>query len=485
MTWTVDEQAELTATQAVDAIRAGRLTASEYVATLLARAEALSNLNALIALDVESALAAAHRIDSLDAAGRAGLRLAGLPIVVKDNINTRGLSTSAGTPALEGFAPARHAPSVERLVDAGAILLGKANMHELALGITSTNLSPHAGPVRNPYDPARIPGGSSGGTAAAIAARIAPAGLGTDTCGSARIPAALCGIAGLRPSVGDGDSGRRYRDPHSVVPISRTRDTVGPMARTVADLALLDSVIAGDGAPPHASVSTLRIGLPAPLWEGLERAVEDIAHDALAKLAAAGVTFVQVTMPDLLMLDHRVSGALALHEPLDDLLAWLVANQAPVQTIADVAARIASPDVRGVYDAIVANAFGGGDYATALTVWRPRLQALYARTFASDRLDALLFPTTRLVAVPIDDMNGSSYVSIDGGPPIDELGAYVRNTSPAGNAGIPGLSLPAGLAAGGLPVGLELDGPVGCDRQLLAIGCAFERILGTLPAPTL
>ncbi|MEM5316633.1 indoleacetamide hydrolase [Paraburkholderia sp. JHI869] len=482
MTWTVDQQLDLSATQAVEAIHAGQLKAADYVATLLARAQALSNLNALTVLDVEGALACAQRIDALGANERARLPLAGLPVVVKDNINTRGLQTSAGTPALEGFVPARHAPSVQRLVDAGAILLGKANMHELAFGITSTNLAPHAGPVRNPWDPERIPGGSSGGTAAAIAARIVPAGLGTDTGGSTRIPAALCGIVGLRPSVGDGGTQRRYHDPQAVVPISHTRDTVGPMGRTVADVALLDAVITGHGPLSPAAVTNLRIGLPAPLWEGLEAALEDVARAALAKLEAAGVTLVPVEMSELLALNDRVSYAIALHEPIDDLTAWLVANHAPVQTVAEVAARIASPDVRAAYDAVLADA-RGGDYHVAMTVWRPRLQQLYAQTFAASGLDALLFPTTRLAAVPIDEMNGSSRVSIDGAAPIDEMEAYLRNTDPASNAGIPGLALPAGLIDARLPVGLELDGPAGGDRRLLAIGLAFEAILGTLPAP--
>ncbi|WP_028202604.1 indoleacetamide hydrolase [Paraburkholderia nodosa] len=482
MTWTVDQQLELSATQAIEAIHAGQLKAADYVATLLARAQALSNLNALTVLDVEGALAAAQRIDALGANERARLPLAGLPVVVKDNINTRGLQTSAGTPALEGFLPARHAPSVQRLVDAGAILLGKANMHELAFGITSTNLAPHAGPVRNPWDPERISGGSSGGTAAAIAARIVPAGLGTDTGGSTRIPAALCGIVGLRPSVGDGGTQRRYHDPQAVVPISHTRDTVGPMGRTVADVALLDAVITGHGPLSPAAVTNLRIGLPAPLWEGLEAALEDVARTALAKLEAAGVTLVPVEMSELLALNDRVSYAIALHEPIDDLAAWLVANHAPAQTVAEVAARIASPDVRAAYDAVLADA-RGGDYHAAMTVWRPRLQQLYAQTFAASGLDALLFPTTRLAAVPIDELNGSSRVSIDGAAPIDEMEAYLRNTDPASNAGIPGLALPAGLVDARLPVGLELDGPAGGDRRLLAIGLAFEAILGTLPAP--
>lgn len=484
MTWTVDEQLALTATQAVAAIQSGRLSAADYVATLLARAAALSSLNALTTLDLDGALAAARRIDALPAAEKARLPLAGLAIVVKDNINTAGLQTSAGTPALEGFVPNSNAPSVQRLIDAGAIVLGKANMHELAFGITSTNLATHAGPVRNPYDPTLIPGGSSGGTAAAIAARIAPAGLGTDTGGSTRIPAALTGTAGFRPSVGNGGAERRYHDPNAVVPISHTRDTVGPMARTVADIALLDGVITGAGALPAIALPGLRIGLPAPLWEGLERQVEDVARAALKKLEAAGVVFVPVAMSELDALNGMVGGPLAIHEARDDVLAWLVANDAPVQTVAELAVHIASPDVRAIYDGVLGDVLGE-HYDAALNVWRPRLQQYIAATFAGERLDALLFPTTRLAAVPIDDLNGSSTVSIDGSAPLDTMDAFLRNTDPASTSGIPGLSLPAGMTAGGLPVGLELDGPLGEDRRLLAIGVAFEQLLGTLPAPTL
>lgn len=484
MTWTVDEQLALSATQAVAAIQSGRLKAADYVATLLARAAALSSLNALTTLELDGALAAARRIDALPAADKARLPLAGLAIVVKDNINTAGLQTSAGTPALAGFVPKSNAPSVQRLIDAGAIILGKANMHELAFGITSTNLASHAGPVRNPYDPTLIPGGSSGGTAAAIAARIAPAGLGTDTGGSTRIPAALTGTAGFRPSVGNGGAERRYHDPHAVVPISHTRDTVGPMARTVADIALLDGVITGAGALPVIALNGLRIGLPAPLWEGLERQVEDVARAALKKLEAAGVVFVPVAMSELNGLNGMVGGPIAIHEARDDVLAWLVANDAPVRTVVEMAARIASPDVRAIYDGVLADVLGE-HYDAALNDWRPRLQQYVAATFADERLDALLFPTTRLAAVPIDDVNGSSTVSIDGSPPIDTMDAFLRNTDPASTSGIPGLSLPAGMTAGGLPVGLELDAPLGEDRRLLAIGVAFEQILGALPAPSL
>ncbi|SEA94118.1 indoleacetamide hydrolase [Paraburkholderia sartisoli] len=484
MTWTVDEQLALTATEAVAAIQQGRLAATDYVATLLARAAALSTLNALTVLNMEGALEAAKRIDALSTAEKARLPLAGLPVVVKDNINTVGLQTSAATPALENFIPSSSAPSVQRLVDAGAIVLGKANMHELAFGITSTNLASHAGPVRNPYDPSLIPGGSSGGTAAAIAARIVPAGLGTDTGGSTRIPAALTGTAGFRPSVGNGGPARRYHDPHAVVPISRTRDTVGPMARTVADIALLDGVITSDATLPAVSLAGLRIGLPAPLWEGLERALEGVARAAVARLAAAGVVFVELDMPGLIELNDKVSSPVALHEPVDDVPAWLVANDAPVKTVVDIAARIACPDVRSAYDAIIADVFAS-QYDAAMHTWRPQLQHLYDATFNTHRIDALLFPTTILAAVPIDEMNGSSTVTIDGGETLDEMAAFLRNTDPASNAGIPGLSLPAGMTRDGRPVGIELDGPTGSDRRLLAIGVAFEQVLGSLAAPAL
>jgi Asp-tRNA(Asn)/Glu-tRNA(Gln) amidotransferase A subunit family amidase len=484
MTWPVDEQLALTATEAVAAIQSGRLKAADYVATLLARAASLSSLNALTTLDLDGALAAAQRIDALPPEAKAQLPLAGLPIVVKDNINTAGLQTSAGTPALEGFVPKTNAPSVQRLLDAGAVVLGKANMHELAFGITSTNLATHAGPVRNPYAPSLIPGGSSGGTAAAIAARIVPAGVGPEAGGSTRIPAALTGIAGFRPSVGNGGAERRYHDPNAVVPISHTRDTVGPMARTVADIALLDGVITGAGPLPVLTLNGLRIGLPAPLWEGLERQVEDVARAALRRLEAAGVTFVPVAMNELENLNGLVGGPIAIHEPREDVLAWLIVNDAPVKSVAEMAARIASPDVRAIYDGVLADVLGA-QYDAALLQWRPRLQQYVAATFADERLDALLFPTTRLVAVPIDELNGSSTVSIDGAPSIDTMDAFLRNTDPASTSGIPGLSLAAGMSASGLPVGLELDGPLGEDRRLLAIGVAFEQLLGVLPAPVL
>jgi mandelamide amidase len=472
----------MTASDALARIRAGSLSAEAYVAAALEQAERLRVLNVFIAVDRDAALAQARRVDAMRAGGGTLPVLAGLPIVVKDNINTRDLPTTGGTTALRGVRPRANAPVLQKLIDAGAIVIGKTNLHELAFGITSTNLTSFAGPVRNPYDPTRIPGGSSGGTAAAIAARIVPAGLGTDTGGSTRIPAALCGIVGLRPSVGNGGADRRY-DGAGVVPISHTRDTIGPMGRTVADVALLDAVATGE--PPvfaAAPLPGLRIGVPASFWAGLDRGLAATMAQARSRLASAGVVFVDVDIAGLAALNDKVSFPIALHEPIADIPAYLAATGVAGIGVKEIAAGVASPDVKGAFGAILGDVAGPG-YADAIRVHRPQMQRLYAEYFAANRLDAMMFPTTVAPAIPIDTVNGSGKFSIDGGAPVDTFATLIRNTDPGSNAGIPGLAMPAGMTAAGLPVGLELDAPLGTDRRLLAIGLAFETVLGSLPPP--
>ena len=362
-------------------------------------------------------------------------------------------------------------------------MLAKANMHELAFGITSTNFAPFAGFVKNPYNTACIPGGSSGGTASAIAARIAPAGLGTDTGGSCRVPAALTGTVGLRASVGNGGADRRYNST-GVVPISHTRDTVGPMGRTVADVALIDSALSGESVPQPASLRGLRLGTPATFWSGLDTRVAAVMALAKQKLANAGVIFVDVDVNGITALNDKVSFQIALHEPIVDIPAYLTAAGASGITLSSIAAQVASPDVQHAFGAVMEDAFGT-QYPNAINLYRPELQALYRNYFQVNNVDAIFFPTAPLPATPIDADKGSSTVSINGGAPADEFGTFIRNTDPGSNAGLPGLSLPAGMTSDGLPVGMELDGPVGSDRKLLAIGLAMEAIFGSLPAPNL
>jgi indoleacetamide hydrolase len=468
------------AAEIVAAIRDKKITAVSAVRAALERAEQQKDLNAFIILNRDGALAAAAEVD----AGRRTGALAGLPIVIKDNINTVDMPTSGGTPALQHARPTANAPSLQKLLDAGAIVIGKTNLHELAFGITSTNLSPFAGPVKNPYDKTRIPGGSSGGTSAAVAARIATCGLGSDTGGSTRVPAALTGTVGLRPSVGNGGAERRYHDDNKVVPISHTRDTVGPMGRTVADVALLDSVITGSPLAKAEPLHGKRLGIPNAFWSGLDRGLEAVAKAACAKLADAGVVLVDVDMPGLFEQNGKVSFVLALHEPIADIAAWLKASGIEGITLADIAAKIASPDVAGAFGAITADAFGAA-YDDAITVQRPALQQIYAAYFRDNRLDGILFPTTIAPACLIDAEKGSGELSINGGPPVAAFDTMIRNTDPGSNAGLPGLSLFAGMTADGLPVGLEIDGPVGSDAKLLGLGLSIEAILGFAPPPKL
>ncbi len=457
-----------TASEALREIRAGRISPREYAEALLARCEAAAGLNAFIHLDPEQVLAAADR-----AASGSGGRLNGLPVPVKDNFDTADMPTTGGTPGLRDHRPTRNAPAVQRLIDEGAILMGKLNLHELAFGITSNNGA--FGPARNPYDPSRIPGGSSGGSGAAVGARMAPAALGSDTGGSVRIPAALCGIAGLRPTTG------RYSQA-GIVPISHTRDTAGPLARSVEDLALFDSVIAGepDGLP-ETDLKGVRIGVPrGHFLENLHPETARVAEEALAALADAGAVPVEADMPEVPKLDEAAGFPIALYETVVDLNRYLSGHGLSMD-FAALAGAAASPDVAGLLQSLTTpeGAIPEAVYREALTGTRPALQAAYADWFASNRVAAAIFPTTPLPAARIGE---DETVELNGEQAPTFL-TFIRNTGPSSVAGIPGVTLPAGLSADGLPIGMEIDGPAGSDRALLALSAAIEAILPATPAP--
>jgi indoleacetamide hydrolase len=246
----------------------------------------------------------------------------------------------------------------------------------------------------------------------------------------------------------------------------------------------LDSVITGSALPGAIDLSGLRIGVPASFWAGLDNRVEAVMAAAKARLAAAGVSFVDVDIPGLMALNSQVSFQIALHEPIADLPEYLRTTGALQPTLADIAQQVASPDVKLAFGAILADVFGPA-YAEVMAVHRPRMQALYAGYFATQGLAAMMFPTTVLPAVAIDATQGSSQVSINGGEPVATFDTFIRNTDPGSNAGIPGLSLHAGMTTDRLPVGLALDGPLGSDHTLLGMGLSIEALLGTAPAPML
>ncbi|AQQ07392.1 indole acetimide hydrolase [Roseibium algicola] len=462
----------MSAAETASAIAGQTLTATDLVNALIARTGDDPG-NVYITFDSEGALAAAAAADESVKAGAPLGPLHGVPIVVKDNIASAGLPTTGGTPALKGWVPAEDAPVLKKLRDAGAILLGKTNLHELAFGITSNNAA--FGAVANAYDPDRFAGGSSGGTGAAIGARLAPAGLGTDTGGSVRIPSALNGVSGLRPTTG------RY-PAEGIVPISATRDTPGPIARTVSDLVLLDAVITGSTATlDPADLGTVRLGVPGVLTDNLSPETDRLFKEALDKLQAAGVTLVPVDISTELELAGKAGFPIALWEVKRDLAAFLETHETGLG-LQDIADEVASPDVKFVFDNLVLGnqAIPDAVYREAMDDMRPLIQAGYAEVFAANKLDALVFPTTPLPAQPI---TGSDETVSLNGEDVPTFPTFIHNTDPGSVAGIPGLSLPAGLTSDGLPVGLELDGPAYSDRHLLALGLAVEAVLPHLPAP--
>jgi mandelamide amidase len=469
---TVDYQ-NLSLTESAQLIREGKIHSQDLVAAAIRRAEAERELNAFITLDGKRALGAAKAADAARTKGTRLGALHGVPIVIKDNIHVAGLPNTAGTPALRSFMPRENAPVVQALIDAGAIVLGKANMHELALSVSSNNAT--FGPVRNPYDRNRFAGGSSGGTAAAIAARIVAGGLGTDTGGSVRIPSALTGIVGLRPTSG------RY-SLEGVTPFSHTRDTVGPMARNVADVALLDQVITRDlSAMPPVDIKSVRLGVARdPFCRNLDPEVAQVMERTLDKLRAAGASLVDVTIEDFGATSDKIGPVVGYFELKSDLAAYLDKYHTQV-TLADLVAQAAGTDVRDILSNRVlgAQAPTPAAYQEAMEQNRPRLRQLFAEAFAKYEIDALILPTTIMAAQPIED---SFEVTLNG-KKMPTLSVFVANTRPVNNLGYAGLSVPMGMTADGLPLGVEIDGPAGSDRHLLAIGLQMEKILGSVPPP--
>ena len=462
----------------------GEVKSEALVSDALARAKAAAVLNAFVTIDEAGALAAARRVDSAPPArSKSCPALLGVPIVVKDNIEVAGLPSTAGTPALKAYVPRADAPVVARLRKAGAIVLAKTNMHELAFGISGYNPTFQSGPepgVRNAYDSSRSAGGSSSGTGAALGARVVLAGLGTDTGGSVRIPCAFNGCVALRPTVGRYPAG-------GIAPISHTRDTAGAMAAGVADVALMDSII--KGSRPLRPVKPVplrrvRLGLVKEFLAHLDSDTQAAFDAALARLKAAGVQVVEVKMPRLAELNNAISFPVAMFEAHDDMVAYLNATGSGV-TIDALAALAASPDVKGTYQGLVIpRKLPGPDntlvdarpaYLAAIKSARPKLKALYQRTFNINGIDALVFPTVPQVAFAAGPESSSVPVFM----------ATIQNTDPGSNAGVPGLQIPIGLGASSkLPIGLELDGPAGSDRRLLGIGLSIEAMLGRMPAPT-
>ena len=456
-----------TAREAVSAMACGDISATEYAAVLLDQVEARSELNAFVTLDREHVLSEAGRADVSGP-------LAGLPIAFKDAIGTSQLPTTAATPAMQSHRPEKDAEVVASLRTAGAYVFGKLNMHELSYGITSNNAA--SGAVRNPYDLAHMPGGSSGGAGAAVAASLVPAAIGTDTGGSVRIPAALCGAVGFRPTTG------RYSQ-SGIIPVSHTRDTAGPLARTVDDVAMIDAAVTGVADELETlSAANIRLGLPNNHYlEALHPDTRSVFEARLEDLRKAGFEIIPVDVAEVKPPMESCGFPIAIWETKSDLIAYLEEHFGSQLTLSDLISKVASPDVRETLSGLLAPEFAEMEaaYSDAINTRRPALQRAFENCFAAHQIDALIFPTTVLPAARI----GEDATVMLNGEEVPTFPTFIHNTDPGSIAGLPGISLPAGLTADGLPIGIELDGPAGRDRHILAVAQTVERHLPPIPRP--
>jgi Asp-tRNA(Asn)/Glu-tRNA(Gln) amidotransferase A subunit family amidase len=461
-------------------LASGAATSQEITAAFLARIDAYDRqgpkLNAMIALNPRALeIAAALDRERKETGVRGPLH--GIPIVIKDNYETADMPTTGGSMALAGFETGRDAFMVKKLRDAGAVLIGKTNLHELAAGIIT--VSSLGGQTLNPYDPQRTPGGSSGGSAAAVAANFAPAGMASDTCGSIRIPAANNNLFGLR-----GTAGLSSRT--GIIPLSHTQDIGGPVARSVADLAVvLDATVGEDPADAVTKGQAARVPRFGPALEGAtlkdvrigvlknlfgsapeDEEVAGIVRKALDLMKAQGAVTVDVTIAGL---DETLQGSSLINlEFKSDLIQYLGQfPKAPVKSLADIL-------IRGEFHAALETTFKARnntavdpDAIRRAMVRRAATAALVTAALDEHRLDALAYPTLRRRPVVVQEPQRGT------------------NCQLSASTGFPAMAMPAGFTDDGVPIGFELLGPAWSDARLLALAFAYERAASPRrPPPT-
>ncbi|WBB89012.1 Asp-tRNA(Asn)/Glu-tRNA(Gln) amidotransferase subunit GatA [Verrucosispora sp. WMMC514] len=485
----------MTATQIAGLVATGAASAVEVTQAHLDRIAAVDGrVNAFLHVDTEGALAAARDIDARRAAGAELGPLAGVPVAVKDVLTTKGVPTTVGSKILEGWRPPYDSTIVQRLRAAGTVMLGKTNMDEFAMG-SSTEYSAY-GPSRNPWDTDRIPGGSGGGSAAALAAYEAPLAIGSDTGGSIRQPGAVTGTVGAKPTYG-GTS--RY----GLVAFSSSLDTPGPCARTVLDAALLHAAIGGHDprdstsipAPVPDVVAAAKLGATGDLsgvrlgivtefgGEGAEPGVTAAFNEAVDTLTKLGAEIVEISCPHFryalpayyLIAPSECSSNLARFDGVRFGLRTGDDGNRSLEEVMSLTREAGfGPEVKrrimlGTY------ALSSG-YYDAYYGQAQKVRTLITRDFtaAFERVDALISPTTPFVAFPL------------GARTSDPYQMYLADlfTIPSNLYGGPGISVPCGLSEG-LPVGLQVMAPTMADDRMYRVAAALESAVGTLTPPTM
>jgi aspartyl-tRNA(Asn)/glutamyl-tRNA(Gln) amidotransferase subunit A len=468
-------------------LAAGEVSAVEICRAALDRVEKLADLNAFITVMADAALARAERIDKLAAAGEPLPPLAGTLIAIKDNMVLRGVRTTAGSRILSNYKPPYTATAVERLEQAGAIIIGKTNLDEFAMGSSTENSG--FGPVKNPWDTTRVPGGSSGGSAVAVAAGMAMAALGSDTGGSIRQPASLSGVVGFKPTYG-----RVSR--YGLIAFGSSLDQIGPFAKTVADIAQVLNVIAGRDPNDSTSSDTptddyvaaladdvrgLRVGVPREYYgEGLDAEVREKVEAAIKKLEELGAVIVDVSLPHT---EYAV--------PVYYLIATAEAssNLARFDGVRYGFRAEDAASLKAMYSRTRNQGFGTevkrrimlGTYALSAGYYdayygkAQKVRSLIERDFrnAFAQCDVLATPASPTPAFKLGEKAD------------DPLAMYLSDiyTITMNLAGVPGISLPCGFSSTGLPIGVQLIGRHFDEARLLRAAHNLERALGVNTTP--
>jgi aspartyl-tRNA(Asn)/glutamyl-tRNA(Gln) amidotransferase subunit A len=442
----------MTILESADALRAKRVSSLELTNETLAKiARENPRINAFITVTADAARARASAMDAELSHGIDRGPLHGIPIAHKDLVYTKGVVTTGGSKIFKDFVPDHDADIAVNLDKAGAVLVGKTNLHEFAYGITSNN--PHFGPVRNPWDTERIPGGSSGGSAAAVAAGILGMATGTDTGGSIRIPASFCGVTGLKPTFG-------LISKRGVMPLGWTMDHMGPITKTVRDAAVSFHAMAGvkSGYVPAKNVDIhgLRIGLPVNYYfEKLDLEVSESVRTAVQTATAFGARIVDIKVPDIDAL-NIVGRMLLLAEATS-------VHQSHLDRRGDIGA-----DVLTLLDQ--GRLIRAADYVDA-----QRLRRIYVREFSKlwSQVDCIFTPTTPTPAPKIGQ------VTMQVGSQSEDVRLATTRLMRAINVlGIPALSIPCGFTKAGLPIGLQILGAPRAEDMLLRVGAAVEDATG-------
>jgi aspartyl-tRNA(Asn)/glutamyl-tRNA(Gln) amidotransferase subunit A len=444
----------MTILESADALRAKKVSSLELTNEALRKiAGENPRINAFITVLADAARARASAMDAELSHGIDRGPMHGIPIAHKDLVYTKGIRTTGGSKIFENFVPDHDADIAMNLDKAGAVLVGKTNLHEFAYGITSNN--PHFGPVRNPWDTERIPGGSSGGSGAAIAAGVVPMATGTDTGGSIRIPASFCGITGLKPTFG-------LISKRGVMPLGWTMDHMGPMTKTVRDAAVAFHAMSGQAAgyvpPKNVDIRGLRVGLPVNYYfDQLDIEVAQSVRTAVQSAAALGARIIDVKVPDIDALN--IVGRMLLLAEASSV------HQPHLNRRADIGA-----DVLTLLDQ--GRLIRGCDYVDA-----QRLRRIYAREFSKlwSQVDCIFTPATPTPAPKI----GQTTMEV-GGKSEDVRLATTRLMRAINVLGIPALSIPSGFTKSGLPIGLQILGAPRAEDILLRVGAAIEDATGVV-----